>query len=84
MDAEGRPLATTRKYSPDVGKVFATVEGLTSSYKLTGHELYIRAVVTSDQPHVNPSLPNQLQHAWTQPVGWREIVQQPVQAPSEK
>ena len=38
------------------------------TYRLTGEELYVRAVVTSDQPPENPSFPNQKAQAWTQPV----------------
>jgi hypothetical protein len=71
-DADGKPIRTTRKYSNDVGQVFATVSGPTPSYNLTGEELYVRAVVTSTKPHVNPSFKDQRQQAWTQPVGWQE------------
>ncbi|QDS94193.1 hypothetical protein FF011L_29710 [Roseimaritima multifibrata] len=53
-----------------VGKVLKTAEGLNASYKLTGDELYVRAVVTSDQAPVNPSFKNQKQQVWTQPIGW--------------
>ena len=65
---------TTRRYSDDVGKVFATVEGTRATYKLTGKELYVRAVVTSDQPPESPVYPNQLRQAWTQPVGWEKRI----------
>lgn len=53
------------------GTVVATVDGLNPSYRLTGNELYVRALVTSSLPHVDPSLEQQKQQAWTQPVGWR-------------
>ena len=62
--------ATTQKYSSDVGKVFATVKGSSARYKLTGKELYVRAVVTSDKPHRDPSFAKQTEQAWTQPIGW--------------
>jgi hypothetical protein len=68
---EGDPNAIRLAYSDDVGKTFATIEGAEVSYKLTGKELYVRAVITSSQPHVNPSFEGQLQMAWTQPVGWK-------------
>jgi predicted metal-dependent phosphoesterase TrpH len=71
-DKDGKPLRTTRRYSADVGQVFATVEGASPSYQLTGQELYVRAVVTSSKPHPDPSFDNQHQQAWTQPVGWQE------------
>lgn len=60
----------------DVGVVLATVEGLTPTYRLTGNELYVRAVVSSDKPPVNPSFEGQLKQAWTQPVGWERHVRQ--------
>jgi len=69
-DKAGKPLPVTRRYSDDVGKVLATVEGLTASYKLTGEEMYVRAVVTSTLPVVDPAYEDQRQQAWTQPVGW--------------
>ena len=70
IDKSGKPIRSTRKYSDDVGKVFATVEGTSPSYTLTGNELYVRAVVTSTKPPTHPSFKKQLQQAWTQPVGW--------------
>ena len=60
----------TRIYSDDVGTVLATVKGTNPVYKFTGDELYVRAVVTSTKAHVDPTLPNQTEQAWTQPVGW--------------
>ncbi|HEX2476278.1 MAG TPA: hypothetical protein VHK01_16120, partial [Lacipirellulaceae bacterium] len=72
VNKDGKPLRTTRKYSADVGQVFATVEGTSPSYQLSGQELYVRAVVTSSKPHPDPSFNNQREQAWTQPVGWQE------------
>ncbi len=59
------------QHSADVGKVLASSEKLEASYKMTGDELYIRAVITSDKVMTNPATPGQLQKAWTQPVGWK-------------
>jgi len=67
---DGKPVRTTRKYSADVGQVFATVKGESPGYQLTGNELYVRAVVTSTKPHRDPSFKGQFQQAWTQPAGW--------------
>jgi hypothetical protein len=53
-----------------IGVVVATLDGTAPQYELQGNELYVRAVVTSSQPHSDPSLPDQKQQAWTQPVGW--------------
>jgi hypothetical protein len=68
---EGDPNTVRLAYSDDVGKTFATAEGTEVTYKLTGKELYVRAVITSSQKAVNPSYEGQLQMAWTQPVGWK-------------
>ena len=67
-------IATVSAEEPDedrIGKRMARVEGLKPKYKMTGKELYIRAVVTSSEPHVDPSFESQKQQAWTQPVGWK-------------
>jgi hypothetical protein len=73
-DEKGQPLVTTRKYSADVGKTFATVTGPSPSYQLTGKELYVRAIVTSSKPPANPAVKDQKAQAWTQPVGWEEHI----------
>jgi hypothetical protein len=70
LGKDGESLPVTQRYSEDVGKVLATVEGSRATYRLTGEELYVRAVVTSDQAPANPSFPDQKAQAWTQPVGW--------------
>ena len=66
------PPAGSSPPPDDVGIVFAKTEGLAPSYRLTGRELYVRAVVTSDRPPVNPSFAGQKAQAWTQPVGWEK------------
>lgn len=73
---DGQPLPVTQRYSNDVGKVLATVEGTNPRYNLTGDELYVRAVVTSSSPPENPSFPNQKAQAWTQPIGWQKWVEE--------
>ena len=57
--------------SEAVGKTFASVTGTTATYKLTGDELYVRAVINSSRPPAVPSYENQVAQAWTQPVGWK-------------
>jgi hypothetical protein len=69
-DKNGKPLRVSRKYSDQIGAVLATAEGLSPRYVLTGKELYVRAVVTSSLPPVDPSYENQKAQAWTQPIGW--------------
>lgn len=76
-DAEGKPIRATRRYSNDIGKVLATVKGNSAVYRLTGRELYVRAVVTSTRPPENPVFDDQKQQAWTQPVGWERWVAAP-------
>ncbi len=68
----GKEIAATRRYSADVGQVLAKVSGANPTYKLTGKELYVRAVIISTKPHPNPSFDNQTEQAWTQPVGWEK------------
>lgn len=47
------------------------VQGITPSYQLDGTELYVRAVVFSNQAPVDPVWKGQQQQAWTQPIGWK-------------
>jgi hypothetical protein len=75
-DSAGNPIRTTRQYSSEVGQVLATATGTSPSYRLTGDELYVRAMVTSTKPHHDPSYKGQHQQAWTQPVGWKERLTQ--------
>lgn len=72
--ATDQEIPGTLDYSADVGKVFATVSGLTATYRLTGKELYVRATVTSDQPPVSPTSESRYQKAWTQPIGWQSKI----------
>lgn len=66
-DADGRPLGVTRRYSDDVGRMFAEVPGLTPSYTLRGDELYVRAIVHSTRLKENPYMPGEVEKAWIQP-----------------
>jgi len=69
---KGEPPSKQKYSSPAIGKVLDTARGDTPQYRLTGSELYVRAVVTADQNHPDPSFKGQRQQAWTQPVGWRQ------------
>ena len=51
-----------------VGIVIATSEGLHAEYRLTGKELYVRAIITSSAGPDDPSYEGQKKQAWTQPV----------------
>jgi hypothetical protein len=67
-----RDIATDGKLdlaSEKIGTIFSTVSGRNPTYTLTGHELYVRALITSSKPPMNPSLIDQKKQAWTQPVG---------------
>ena len=72
---ESKPSSEYKYSSPAIGKVLATAKGETPQYRLTGSELYVRAVVTANQDHPDPSFKGQQQQAWTQPVGWRRHIQ---------
>lgn len=64
----GGPLSLGGIMPEDVGVVVATSEDLSATYRLTGEELYVRAVVTSSASPLDPSYPGQKKQAWTQPV----------------
>ncbi len=77
LEAAATPAADAKergrhrhRYSDRIGEVLATVEGVDAEYRLTGRELYVRAVVTSSEPPADPVWEGQKQQAWTQPVGW--------------
>lgn len=68
-DFNGKPQRPYLKHSDQIGQVLATVEGTTARYTLQGNELYVRAVITSDQPTEFPAQGHpQTGMAWTQPV----------------
>jgi hypothetical protein len=64
---KGEPLAVTRRYSPEIGAVFAEVTGTNPTYTLTGEELYVRARIESSRLKENAPLKGEVERAWTQP-----------------
>ena len=76
-DLKGKERQVTGKYSDDVGKVLATVEGTSPSYTLKGDELYVRAIINSSKEPAVPAYEGQKAQAWTQPVGWQKNVPEP-------
>lgn len=52
----------------EIGVVLATVEGPEAAYAMQGDEWFVRARVTSDRPHPNPSEEGEFERAWLQPV----------------
>lgn len=70
LDADGDTLRTTMRYDERVGEVLADVEGAVAEYRFQGDERYVRAQVTSSQPHLDPTTGMLLgvQQAWLQPV----------------
>ncbi len=68
MGKDGKPIHATRRYSKDIGKVLAEVDGLSPSYKFKGSEIYVRATVTSTRKHPNPFAKGDAEKAWVQPV----------------
>ncbi|MFM7073603.1 MAG: hypothetical protein ACKO38_17585 [Planctomycetota bacterium] len=71
LDADGKPIVATRRYSADVGRVLATAPGTAPQYQFKGDELFVRAVVTASAKPANPAFADQFQQAWTQPMGWK-------------
>jgi hypothetical protein len=69
--ANGEIPVDLEKSNLPSAQVVATVPGLSPSYRLTGRELYVRAVVNSSLPAEDPVYDGQRRQAWTQPVGWR-------------
>jgi len=59
---------TINRYSDDIGKVLATVEGTTASYEVQGNEIYVRARIVSSKLHPNPYEAGDVEMAWTQPL----------------
>ncbi len=70
LDSEGNKIKnTTKTYSEEIGKVLATSQSLTPSYRFTGDELYVRVRITSSGDQIDPNTGNILgkQKAWVQP-----------------
>jgi hypothetical protein len=57
----------------ETGTVLQSSEGAHAVYKMTGSELFVRAVVTCDAPAVctYDKFSDITRKAWTQPVGWK-------------
>lgn len=51
----------------DIGRIVASVSGLSARYVAADQDLMVRACITSSLDHPNGSLPGQKQQAWTQP-----------------
>ncbi|MGV3757023.1 MAG: PHP domain-containing protein [Verrucomicrobiota bacterium] len=66
--ANGEALRVTRRYSDDIGKVFATVKGTKASYKLQTDDIYVRARISSTKVKVNPYRAGEFEQAWVQPL----------------
>ena len=71
-DPENRlALRQSFTYSDQIGATFLTVEGTTASYRMAPEDMYVRAIITSDQaPQYSDENTREVQTAWTQPVGW--------------
>ncbi|QDS97935.1 CehA/McbA family metallohydrolase domain-containing protein [Adhaeretor mobilis] len=68
VDAEGKEIHATHKYSDEVGETLASIEGTSAEYEFHGDEIYVRARVTSSKLHSNPSEIGDFEQAWCQPV----------------
>lgn len=65
---EAQAALITRRYSDQIGRVYAAVDGVNPVYRFTGRELYVRAVVTSSRKHPNPGEKDEFERAWVQPI----------------
>jgi len=52
-----------------VGEVRSEVDGWEGACPIGDDDLYVRAEVISDQPHPDPTIPDETIRAWTQPYG---------------
>jgi hypothetical protein len=68
IDEKGKPIRTTRRYSNDIGRVLESSTGAKAQYTFDDDDLYVRARVTSTKKHPNPSVPDEYERAWCQPV----------------
>jgi predicted metal-dependent phosphoesterase TrpH len=68
LDANGKELRVTRRYSADIGAVLAAVNGNTPSYTCKGDEIYVRAKVISSKKKENPYAEGDFETAWVQPI----------------
>jgi hypothetical protein len=68
LNEKGEPLGVTMQYSADIGRVLATVAGISPSYRLRGDEIYVRARVVSSKAKKNPYSEGETETAWVQPV----------------
>ncbi len=60
--------AVLRRYSGDIGKILAEVEGPNPAYRFQGDEMYVRAKVISTKLKTNPYRKGEYEAAWVQPV----------------
>jgi hypothetical protein len=64
----GAPAPIRFRYSDEIGRVLAEVEGPSPSYTFQGDELYVRAKVVSTKLKANPYREGEREAAWVQPV----------------
>lgn len=68
LDAQGQEVWTTHRHSDEIGKILKTVSGPHARYQFGPEDLYVRGRITSSRRHPNPSVPNEFEQAWVQPV----------------
>jgi hypothetical protein len=70
FDDQGKRLTVAERYCSRIGMTLAVQTGTEIHYLIPNDVLYVRAVITSNRPHPNPSCQNQFEQAWTQPFAW--------------
>lgn len=74
IDEKGIAHPVTPRYLDEgIGMTFQKTDGTAAVYRMTGEELFVRAVVHSDAPPYfkYDDFSDYEKKAWTQPVGWR-------------
>jgi hypothetical protein len=67
-ETDKNPARKGWTFSKDIGKGLAVVEGTEASYRLKADDLYVRAVIISDQKKtIHAGLTPETSTAWTQP-----------------
>ncbi len=68
LDGDGEPIATTKRYSDDIGAVLEEVQDSHAVYEMTGDEIYVRAKIISSKEKENYFVEGEREKAWIQPV----------------
>jgi len=74
FDDQGNRRTVEQRYCSRIGMVFEVQTGTEITFQIPEDVLYVRAIITSNRRHPNPSFENQFQQAWTQPFAWEKSI----------